>query len=310
MSRLLLTSVDGMYEVDAMLFRYTATLAGSAGMTLTACIVVFQWDKVKRDAGYGTMFMVFLCWFLWSSTTLVRTVVVFLNNSLDTLEHDTIRHMTFLTETFFNAISMWLIAAAYECQRRALTPRTTERSHRVCLVAYMSVIGVLSMMFLVSLVVLDRSGATVTGLDVVDATEAEPVAGVVLARLSWFTWSLRCVAVGYPALVALWLKLRRHRLQFTGLPKAVSWIVLFLFVLNTPYLVIDPLFVVGVLDPSAHIRILGLMKTFTYMSGIAISFVMGFAVRGFDAFYNSKPTPSTSLHRDLFVFSDRSDAYA
>ncbi|CAK4066327.1 unnamed protein product [Aphanomyces euteiches] len=312
MPRLLLTSVNGIDELDGMLFRFVAILSGSAGMTLCTCFTVFKWNKVKSDAGHGTMFMVFFCWFFWSAGMLCRTLLVFMNNRRDTLEHPSIRRMTFLTETFFNATSLWFIAAAYEFQRRALHPRVP-RSHRVCLSSYMIVIGGVSMATLAALIVLDQGGQSV---QVVDATthkiELEPLSAIFLSRLSWGSWCIRCVAVGYPAAVALWLEMRRDRLRFKGLPKALSLIVLFFFVLNTPYLIISPLFAFNVLDPSTNVRVLGVMKTFSYMSGIAISVVMGLSVRGFDAFYNMEDRPSvscpSSAHDSLFVLSsDRSD---
>ncbi|KAF0716113.1 Aste57867_3021 [Aphanomyces stellatus] len=312
MPRHLLTSVDGSTENFAMLFRYTATLAASAGMTLCTCLAVFKWENVKRDAGHGTMFMVFFCWFFWSFATLYRTFLVFGKNGLDTLEDVHIRRMTFITETFFNAISLWFILAAYEFQRRALSPRSP-RSHHTCLITYMLVVGGLSLALLLTLVIIDHGGQTVTGLDAKDPTEAEPYSAVVLTHLSWATWCIRCIAVGYPAVVALWLDLRRDMLPVAGLPKALSLTVLFFFVLNTPYLVIDPLFVFGVLDVDVHNRVLGLMKTFSYLSGVAISVVMGLSIRGFDAFYHANdPRRSSGLsravepHDSLFVFSDGS----
>ncbi|RHY26547.1 hypothetical protein DYB32_007511 [Aphanomyces invadans] len=291
-----------------MLFRYTTILAGSAGMTLAACVCVFKWDSVKRDAGHGTMFMVFFCWFTWSSASLVRTLFVYSNNGLDTTEHPRIRNMTFITETLFNATSMWLIAAMYECKRRAMAPRITARSHRRCLVAYMSVISGLSLIFYISMVIVDRSGATVAGFDPNDPNEEEPLAAIALSKFAWATWGLRCLAVVFLALVTIWLESQRDRLQFVALPKALSWIVLVLVVLNMPYLVIDALIGLDVLHPSNDMRFMGIMKTFTYMSGIAMSAAMGLAVRGFDAFFNSKAHRINSRRHDMFVVSDRSDS--
>ncbi|RQM21751.1 hypothetical protein B5M09_009467 [Aphanomyces astaci] len=291
-SRHLLTHVEGPQEAEGMLFRYVATLAISSGMTVCTCFTVFKWENVTRDAGHGTMFMVFFCWFIWSVCALVRTVVVYMNARLDTLDHAATRHVSFFTETFFNAISLWFVVAAYEFQRRALSPRTT-RSHKQCLMWYMVVIGGVSVAMVVSLIVVECSAWTVAYFD-----HSVPMSAVLLTNLSWATWGLRCFSIVYAGAVAVWLNLRRDRLKLAGLPKALSQIVVFFCVLNTPFLVVDPLLDYDVIKASevSGMRVLGLMRTLSYFGGIAMSFVMGFSVRGFDSFYHSRRSSVTSSH--------------
>ncbi|RHZ33697.1 hypothetical protein DYB37_013172 [Aphanomyces astaci] len=291
-SRHLLTHVEGPQEAEGMLFRYVATLAISSGMTVCTCFTVFKWENVTRDAGHGTMFMVFFCWFIWSVCALVRTVVVYMNARLDTLDHAATRHVSFFTETFFNAISLWFVVAAYEFQRRALSPRTT-RSHKQCLMWYMVVIGGVSVAMVVSLIVVECSAWTVAYFD-----HSVPMSAVLLTNLSWATWGLRCFSIVYAGAVAVWLNLRRDRLKLAGLPKALSQIVVFFCVLNTPFLVVDPLLDYDVIKASevSGMRVLGLMRTLSYFGGIAMSFVMGFSVRGFDSFYHSQRSSVTSSH--------------
>ncbi|KAF0711349.1 Aste57867_5316 [Aphanomyces stellatus] len=283
-------------------------------MTLCTCFTVFKWENVKSDAGHGTMFMVFFCWFVWSVATLCRTLVVYTNDRIDSLEHLTIRHLTFVTETFFNAISLWFMVAAYEFQRRALCPRN-ERSHRTCLTWYMLLIGGVSIGILVALLVIEYAGTMVQGVLSANPTKSVALSAVMLTKISWVSWGLRCLAVIYPAAVACWLNLRRDHLKFQGLPKALSLIVFYFLVMNAPYLVVDPLLDVDefptVQDKDHAMKLLGIMRTLSYFSGVAISFVMGFSVQGFDAFYNARRSSLTaksfqlSMSRNsLFVLSD------
>ncbi|ETW07264.1 hypothetical protein H310_01828 [Aphanomyces invadans] len=284
--------VEGLDVPIELLPRYVVVLALSAGMTLMTCTTVFKWDNVKRDAGHGTMFMVFLCWFFWSMTALLRTFVVFETGQVDTLGNASIRRISFLSEVFFNAISMWFMVASYEFQRRALHPRTP-RSHHQCLIWYMLMIGGLSLTMLVALVVVDYTG---NRLHNQRTGQLEPVSAHLLSKLSWGTWALRWLAIVYPALTAFWLNRRRDRLQVEGLPRALTLIVLSFFALNLPYLMIDTLVELDVLDMDTDmgLKIRGLSKTISYLSGVAISLVMGFSVRGFDKFYLPAPRPSSS----------------
>ncbi|KAH9099179.1 hypothetical protein LEN26_016258 [Aphanomyces euteiches] len=313
-SRQLLARISGVQEAEGMLFRYVSILAGSAGMTLCTCFTVFKWDNVLHDAGHGTMFMVFFCWFVWSAASLGRTIIIYMNGRQDTLLHDPTRQITFVTEVFFDAISMWFMVAAYEFQRRALSPRT-EQIHRACLRWYLLIIGSLCLALFISLVAAEHSGSVVNSDGLVVPRSAN-----LLVKLSWFSWGLRCLAVGYPACVALWLKLRRNHLKLQGLPKALSLIVLFFFFLNTPFLIVEPLFTYHILDYAndRSMKFLGIMRTLTYISGVAISVVMGFSIRGFDTFYNSRRSssnrrtevdefPLTPSRRSFFVLSDSTD---
>ncbi|RHY04324.1 hypothetical protein DYB36_009114 [Aphanomyces astaci] len=308
--------VDGSTQPIELLPRYVFVLALSAGMTLCTLTTVFKWDNVKRDAGHGTMFMVFFCWFVWSVSVLCNTFVVFATGQVDTLANSTIRRISFLSEVFFNAISMWFMVASYEFQRRALHPRTP-RSNHACLIWYMLAIGGVSVAMLVALAVVEYVGSAVVSAD---GSHMGPVSALLLSRLSWGTWGLRWLAVVYPAAMAFWLNLRRDRLLVQGLPKALTLIVVCFFVLNLPYLVLDTLVELDMLqlDSNMGLKVRGLSKTVSYTSGVAISLVMGFSVRGYDAFYlpapprsslpsrrTQQPTPSTS-QRSFFVMSDSS----
>ncbi|KAF0708479.1 Aste57867_6339 [Aphanomyces stellatus] len=153
----------------------------------------------------------------------------------------------------------------------------------------------------------------VQGVLSANPTKSVALSAVMLTKISWVSWGLRCLAVIYPAAVACWLNLRRDHLKFQGLPKALSLIVFYFLVMNAPYLVVDPL-----LDLKMHLfsedhamKLLGFMRTLSYFSGVAISFVMGFSVQGFDKFYNARRSSLTtksfelSMSRNsLFVLSD------
>ncbi|KAH9124462.1 hypothetical protein AeMF1_004786 [Aphanomyces euteiches] len=308
MSRRLISPVEGTFELPELLPRYVFALALSSGMTLTTCFSVFKWKNVRTDAGHGTMFMVFFCWFIWSFASLCRTFVVFTNTKMeDSLEIPAIRYLTIVTEVFFDAISMWFMVATYEFQRRALSPRT-DRSHRACLRWYLLIIGGITLSLLFALVAIEHAGTTVVGHDEFDPDEAQALTALILAKLSWVSWGVRCLSVIYPVCIALWLHLRRDRLRMVGLPRALTLIVLFYFILNAPYLIIDTMDTQGRLHLTNERRTIlrGLTKTVSYLSGVAISIVMGCAIRGFDSFYHARRSflsKSIDTSQSVYVMS-------
>ncbi|KAF0698481.1 Aste57867_10904 [Aphanomyces stellatus] len=269
-----------------MLSVYVIVLSLSAGMTLCTCFSVFKWKNVTRDAGHGTMFMVFFCWFVWSIAMLGLTCTAFINDRSTSWEAPLARHLGFITETFFNSISLWFTAAAYELQRRALHPRSST-SHRASLTCYMLLIGGSSFVLLATLVVIDYTCGSI------DPTDALQWSSVILSAISWGTWGIRAMSVLYPAALALWLARRRCDSR-QGLPKALSHTVLLFFALNTPYLILGPLVALDVIPSATVATGLGLVKALSFGSGIAISVVLGLSIRGFDAFYHSTSRSQSS----------------
>ncbi|CAK4646069.1 hypothetical protein AeNC1_008767 [Aphanomyces euteiches] len=131
MPRSLQVSVDGHLESKAMMPVYVVALSLSAGMCFATCMIVFKWSNIWRDAGQGTMFMMFVCLCLWSALTLARTFVVFSGvDNWDSLEVPDVLSVSIGTETLFNAVSMWF-ALAYELYRRAVRPRLQHQSQQI-----------------------------------------------------------------------------------------------------------------------------------------------------------------------------------
>ncbi|ETV84525.1 hypothetical protein H257_03705 [Aphanomyces astaci] len=290
-------------EPVAMLLPYTLALTMSAGMSLATCFTVFKWTNVMRDAGHGTMFMVFASEGLWSLLSLARMVGVYINNRLSTLEYGPILHMTISSEIFFNTTSLWFMAVAYEIQRRALNARSVQSS-RVAMTWYTTVIFGLTLVMHITMTLLELLDVKIPITTNNGDVEMQHLVDHVLNYMTWFTWGTRSVSVVFAGLVALWLYWQRARVSFHRLPTALMWIVSLFFVLNMPYLVQHTLRDVGVIEPNESPMLTSALKCATFLHGAIISVIMGQAVGGFDVFFHVSRQFGGAKHLEFFVFSE------
>ncbi|KAH9157637.1 hypothetical protein LEN26_003174 [Aphanomyces euteiches] len=282
--RRLQVSVDGHFESASMLPIYVLSLSLSAGMCLSTCIFVFKWKQIWRDAGHGTMFMMFACLCLWSLMTLARVFVVFCNYSFwDNLEDETLLAISIGTEMLFNAISMWFALAVYELYRRAVRPRSSEQSQRA-LKWYIGIIYTIGLAFVTAMALLCYEGVRFLAED----GEMDLIASWILSYMTWGTWGIRLLSLIYGASVATSMYCQRHHIQLARLPINVLVIVGLFVLLNLPYLIMAP---VSEYESVSHIRVvewpflLKLLRACTHSSGAIISVLMGVSIKGFDAFY-------------------------
>ncbi|KAF0694172.1 Aste57867_14932 [Aphanomyces stellatus] len=310
-------SGDEREEPAAMILLYTVALAMSAGMSMATCATVFKWADVMRDAGHGTMFMAFVCMCLWSISSLMRIIAVYLNDRDDTLANRTILNLSIPTEVFYNAASFWFALIAYEIQRRALRPRTAS-SNRTAMIWYTAVIFGAAAVLLASLFVLDCFNVIVDDDDE-GIVEQKRLVRYILEHVSWVTQGIRSAAVLYAGGMALWLYRKRGLVAFEKLPRALLGIVTLFFLLNVPDLIVDPLCDFKVIDTDVYPFMPSVVKFIKFSVGGAISLLMGGSVAGFDVFFHvarprSRLSPATSgnsiaaapQNLDFFVISDAS----
>ncbi|CAK4076818.1 unnamed protein product [Aphanomyces euteiches] len=269
---------------------YVVALSLSAGMCFATCMIVFKWSNIWRDAGQGTMFMMFVCLCLWSALTLARTFVVFSGvDNWDSLELPDVLSVSIGTETLFNAVSMWFALSAYELYRRAVRPRLQHQSQRI-LKLYSGVVYSVALIFIATVVTMERLQIRFLARD----GGNDLVASWILCYMTWGTWGIHLLSLLYGAVIAISLFCQRHQLQLAKLPMALLVIVGLFFLLNMPYLIVAPL---SEYESTSDVTIvewpimLKLLRAMTYSSGAVISVIMGVSIRGFDAFY--APTASS-----------------
>ncbi|ETW00739.1 hypothetical protein H310_07287 [Aphanomyces invadans] len=307
--RFLHGSGDEREEPVGMLFVYTAALSMSVGMSLASCFTVFKWSDVMRDAGHGAMFMVFVSEGLWSIMSLVRNFAVYFNDRQDTMDSSTILRLSVPCEVFFNATSLWFILIAYEIHRRALRPRS-ERSSRAAMLRYCIGIYGIAACLMATLFILDVTGFQIEELD--DDTgkpKKEPIAEFVLGNLSWATWGIRFASVLFAGAMAVQLFRKKHHVAYQKLPMALVWIVVVFCLLNTPYLVLEPLCDFEVIHIAGIPWMPSALKCATYLHGAVIAVILGQSVAGFDLFFQVRRRirrPSKAI--DFFVLSESRSA--
>ncbi|ETV99474.1 hypothetical protein H310_08152 [Aphanomyces invadans] len=309
----------------AMLFADCMVLCLSVSMTLTACATVFRWATVRKSPNHGTLFMMFLCLGLWSMAKLVLVLLVDTYSDL-WIGRQSIMYATMVSELFFNATSLWCMFATYEFQRWVWRRR---QHARFVLLRYHIVVLAVCVAHAVSLVVVDvqnppkykdgwrRQNTTADGLrwtengtKVPQRTPWKPPPTLDLMEYSfWAVYSIRWAAVLYIVVVGAVFSLRTERRHTQNQTHARRWktsrvFVLVLLVLNTPYLVFEPLFDFDVLDKTTLLLMFSLSKTASYLSGVGMVNLLGLYLIDFDTLYTVKDAPVPRIPPGFVVFDN------